>query len=76
MKPFSYLAPKAAVKTSLIHGNGLVAIEPILAGEIVCVKGGHIFQRDNLQEVSAQLGPAEIQIGRNLFSSRVVEGGE
>ena len=67
MKPLSYLSPKAAVKTSPIHGNGLFAKEPILAGEIVCVKGGHIFLRDNLQEVSAQLGPAEIQIGKNLF---------
>jgi hypothetical protein len=31
------------------------------------VKGGHIFDRRTLREVEPQLGPAEIQIGEDLF---------
>ena len=42
-------------------------MEPIRRGEIVCVKGGLIFQREQLRELAAQLGPAEIQIAEDLF---------
>jgi SET domain-containing protein len=63
----SYLSPKTAVKESLIQGRGLFAIEPIQKGEIVCIKGGYIFDRKRLHEVSRSLGPAEIQIAEDLF---------
>lgn len=53
--------------TSPIHGLGLFAAEAIRAGEIVCVKGGHVFQRSQLQIIAARLGPAEIQIAEDLF---------
>ncbi|WP_180540929.1 SET domain-containing protein-lysine N-methyltransferase, partial [Nevskia soli] len=36
-------------------------------GEIVCVKGGHIFNCVARLEVSRTLGAAEIQIGDDLF---------
>jgi uncharacterized protein len=65
--PLSYLSPKAAVKASPIQGRGLFAVEPIRKGEIVCIKGGSIFNRQRLQEVSQTLGPAEIQITKDLF---------
>ncbi len=61
MKNLSYIAPKAAVKPSRIHGRGLFAIAPIAKGEIVCIKGGHIFNRETLREAQKTLGPAEIQ---------------
>jgi hypothetical protein len=67
MTNLSYISPKAAVKTSPIHGRGLFAQEPIAKGEIVCIKGGHIFNREMLREVQKALGPAEVQIGENLF---------
>jgi uncharacterized protein len=63
----SYLSPKTAVKESRIHGRGLFAVEEIAEGEIVCVKGGAIFNRGRLKELSATLGPAEIQIAEDLF---------
>src|SRR5215210_1576391 len=63
----SYISPKAAVKESPIHGRGLFAVEVIEEGEIVCVKGGAIFNREQLREVSAHLGPAEIQVASDLF---------
>src|SRR5262245_18668701 len=65
--PLSYLSPKAAVRASPIEGRGLFAVEPIRKGEIVCIKGGSIFNRQRLQEVSQTLGPAEIQIAEDFF---------
>lgn len=63
----SYISTKAVVKESPIQGRGLFAVEEIEAGEIVCVKGGSIYDRERLSEVSQRLGPAEIQIAENLF---------
>ena len=73
MNPLSYISPKAEVKTSPIHGKGLFARQLFRAGEIVCVKGGHIFSRAELREVSARLGPSEIQIGDDLFIGPLTE---
>jgi uncharacterized protein len=67
MPDLSYISPKAAVRESAIHGRGLFAVAPIARGEIVCVKGGYIFDRARLRELQTQLGPAEIQIGEDLF---------
>ncbi len=67
MPCLSYISPKAMVKESLIQGRGLFAVAPIEKGEIVVVKGGHIFNRQTLDNVKNSLGAAEIQIGENLF---------
>ena len=67
MSNLSYISPKAAVKESSIQGRGLFAIESIKRGEIVCIKGGHIFNRETLEQITERLGPAEIQIGEDLF---------
>jgi hypothetical protein len=66
-QPLSYLSPKTAIQTSPIHGRGLFAIGEFRPGEIVCVKGGHIFTRATLVEIEPVLGPAEIQIADDLF---------
>jgi uncharacterized protein len=63
----SYISPKAIVKESPIHGRGLFAVEAIEQGEIVCVKGGAIFNRETLRGLQARLGPAEIQVAPDLF---------
>lgn len=63
----SYLSPKTQLRNSPIHGRGLFAISPFKAGEVVCVKGGHIFGRQTLQEVRSALGPADIEVADDLF---------
>ena len=63
----SYLSPKAAVQASPIHGRGLFALAEFCPGEIVCVKGGHVFTRATLVEIAPVLGPAEIQIADGIF---------
>jgi SET domain-containing protein len=65
--PMSYRSPKTIVKESSIHGRGLFAREDIAAGQEVAAKGGIIFDRAQLQEIEKELGPAEIQIGEDLF---------
>jgi hypothetical protein len=65
--PLSYLSPKAAVRGSPIHGRGLFAVGEFRLGEIVCVKGGYVFDRATLGELAPALGPAEIQIAEGLF---------
>jgi SET domain-containing protein len=74
MANLSYISPKAKVKKSPIHGRGLFAIEAIKKGEIVAVKGGHIFDREKLKSVQKSLGPAEIQIGEDLFIGPLTRG--
>src|SRR5215472_13721148 len=63
----SFLSPKTEVRASKIHGRGLFAREKIARGEIVAIKGGHIFDRETLDRLQSALGPAEIQIADGLF---------
>lgn len=69
----SYLSPKTIVKRSHIQGRGLFAEQDIGKDDIVCVKGGHIFDRAMLQQLQPKLGPAEIQIADDLFIGPIVE---
>jgi len=72
MLPLSYRSPKTEVRESTIHGRGLFATAEIAKGEVVAVKGGHIVSREQLREqVTPRLGPAEIQIGNDLFIAPV-----
>ena len=71
--PLSFRSAKTEVKDSRIHGRGLFACADISAGEIVAIKGGHIVTRDDLRKLTPRLGPAEIQIGDDLFICPVTE---
>jgi uncharacterized protein len=67
MPNLSYISPKAAVKESTIHGQGLFAVAVITRGEIVCVKGGYVFDRETLCSRPEWYRAAEIQIAEHLF---------
>jgi hypothetical protein len=67
MPNLSYLSPKVATRESAIHGTGLFAVEPIAEGEIVCVKGGYIFNRRRLDSMPDWYRTAEIQVAEDLF---------
>ena len=67
MPNLSYISPKAAVGASRIHGKGLFAVAPIAAGEVVCVKGGYVFDRDTLRSMPGWFRAAEIQLAEDLF---------
>jgi SET domain-containing protein len=73
MPKLSYISPKAAVKESPIHGKGLFAVEPFDEGEVVCVKGGYIFDRAALRSMPAWFRAAEIQIAEDLFIGPLAE---
>ncbi len=70
----SYISPKAAVRESPIHGRGLFAAERIAAGEIVCVKGGYVFDLRALEAMPDWYAAAEIQVAEDLFIGPSTEG--
>jgi SET domain-containing protein len=67
MTELSWRSPRTAVRASGIQGRGLFATEEIRAGEMVAIKGGFIFGREDLAGVSSRLGPAEIQVADGFF---------
>src|SRR5262245_36134621 len=67
MKVASYLSPKTAVKASGIAGRGLYANAPIVRGEVVSVKGGHLIDRETLERQKAVVKDADMQITDDLF---------
>ena len=72
MVPLSYRSPKTEIRESKIHGHGLFAIADIAKHELIVVKGGHIVDGKTLREqITPVLGPAEIQIGDDLFIAPV-----
>jgi hypothetical protein len=73
MPNLSYLSPKAAPRESAIHGTGLFAVEPVARGEVVCVKGGYIFDRGQLDSMPAWYRAAEIQVAEDLFIGPLCE---
>lgn len=73
MKAASYLSPKTSVKPSGIAGRGLFANVPLLRGEIVSVKGGHLIDRATLERNKAVVRDAELQIADNLFLAPLAE---
>jgi SET domain-containing protein len=73
LKNLSYISPKTAVRESPIHGRGLFAVEPIPAGEVVCVKGGYVFDRETLRSMPGWYRAAEIQVAEDLFIGPVEE---
>ena len=74
MPNLSYISPKAEVRGSPIHGRGLFAREPLAAGEVVCVKGGYVFDRAALKAMPDWYRAAEIQLTEDLFIGPVAEG--
>lgn len=73
MPNLSFISSKAKVKESSIHGKGLFASEPIKNGEIVCVKGGYVFDREKLRKLPDWYRAAEIQIADDLFIGPLAE---
>jgi SET domain-containing protein len=63
----SYISPRAEVRKSPIHGRGLFARAPFARGEVVCVKGGHVFDRATLKTMPDWYKSAEIQVAQDLF---------
>jgi SET domain-containing protein len=67
LQNLSYISPKAEVRESPIHGRGLFAREPFARGEVVCVKGGYVFDRATLKAMPSWYRSAEIQVAEDLF---------
>jgi uncharacterized protein len=65
--PLSYLSPKTRIAASPIEGKGLFARRRIRQGEIVAIKGGHVYDARTLARVKARIAASYIQIADGFF---------
>jgi uncharacterized protein len=64
----SYISPKAVKgRPSGIAGRGLIAVEPIAAGEIVAIKGGHLVAAATLDALPERLRNSEVQVADGFY---------
>src|SRR5262245_61541476 len=72
--PASWITPKARKGVgSAIEGRGIVALEPIAAGEVVAVKGGHLVTTESLNSLPESLQQSEVQIADGLHLVALTE---
>ena len=78
-----YLCPKVVTRKSEVDGRGTFAIEPIRAGEMVAMFGGHIYEVAKLQTLSPQAQVVVVfhvqlqrcaELRRHLVSGQVLAG--
>ena len=48
----TYFSPKVEKRTSPIHGRGLFSKAAIKKGEIIVVKGGYVFAKNQRDEIA------------------------
>jgi uncharacterized protein len=65
--PASYLSPKTRVGQSRIEGKGLFARRRIGKGEVVAIKGGHVYDARTLARVKGRIAASYIQIADGFF---------
>jgi hypothetical protein len=65
--PASYLSPKTRIGESHIEGRGLFACSRIRKGEIVAIKGGHVYDARTLAKVKGHVAVSYIQIADRFF---------
>jgi SET domain-containing protein len=65
--PASYLSPKTRIGESHIEGRGLFARSRIRKGEIVAIKGGHVYDARTLAKVKGRVAVSYIQIADRFF---------
>jgi uncharacterized protein len=65
--PASYLSPNTRVGKSAIEGRGLFARRRIRKGEIVAIKGGHVYDARTLAKVKGRIAVSFIQIADRFF---------
>ena len=65
--PASYLSPKTHVGASPIEGRGLFARRRIRRGEIVAIKGGHVYDARTLAKIKGRIADSYIQIADGVF---------
>ena len=72
--PALWITPKARKGVgSAIEGRGIVAVEPIAAGEVVAVKGGHLLTTEALTALPEALQESEVQIADGLHLAALTE---
>lgn len=63
----SYRSPKTEIKASLIDDKGLFANKPIIKGEIVVIRAGHIITKEELFKHKDVIRDSDLQISDNSY---------
>jgi uncharacterized protein len=67
MQSLTWFSPKVLKKRSAVHGRGLFARRAIRKGEVVVVKGGHVYDWATHRTMETRFGPVDVQIDDGLF---------
>jgi len=70
--PLSYLSPKTRIADSSIHGKGLFARRRIRKGEVVAIKGGHVYDARTLARAKRRIAASYIQIADGFLDRKSV----
>ena len=65
--PASYRSPKTVIRKSLIEGKGLFARRAIRKGEIVAIKGGHVYDERGLAKIKSKIAASYVQIADGFY---------
>jgi len=65
--PSSYLSPKLEVRDTGAKGRGILAVQPIRAGELVAAWGGTVVPAALMHLVSTELTKLSVQIEDDLY---------
>jgi uncharacterized protein len=71
--PVTSLRKRARALQAPPRGRGLVAVAPIVAGELVAIKGGHIVTTATLQSLPERLQNSEIEIADGFHLAALEE---
>jgi hypothetical protein len=63
----NWLTPKAEIRAVGDTGHGTVATQPIAAGETVAAFGGHVVERDALDDLPPERQGRSLQIDEGLY---------
>ena len=72
-RPYSYLTPKAEVRSSPLGGFGVFAAEPIPRHELVAFWSGHAISYAELQALPGDVGSFPVQVWFDTFFGPTTE---
>jgi len=65
----TYRSPKIGVHEDSLEGRGVVALQDIAREEVVAVKVAHLITRDEIEQITAEVGDYALQIDDNFYLS-------
>jgi SET domain-containing protein len=65
----TYRSPKIEVREDSLEGRGVVALQDIARDEVVAVKAAHVVTRDEIEQITTEVGDYALQIDDDFYLS-------